>query len=310
MIQNKCFHFNWQPIEMKHFSHSILRASVVSFLCVFSPRRSLGRGAGARAILLLKDKEFLYFPKALVHLCVMGAQWKHAPRLAASSKRASLTGKLVKEIMVAAKIGGASPDANARLWAAIETAKKQSVPRDTIERAIKKGSGQLDEAVHYELVTYEGFAPHKVPVIVECLTDNRNRTAPDIRNLFKGGQLGAMGSVTWMFEHMGVVEATHTDKSLDLETVAIEAGAQNVEPLEASEIEPNQIGARFFCDRTDLDKVTKFLKDAKWSVTTSEMSYVAKERVDLSEDHKHQVTEFLSAIDDHDDVHRIYTALK
>jgi len=95
------------------------------------------------------------------------------------------------------------------------------VPRDTIERAIKKGAGLTGEVVNYELITYEGFAPHKVPVIVECLTDNRHRTAPEIRVLFKQGQLGAMGSVSWMFNHVGVVEAHHADKSLDLETVAL-----------------------------------------------------------------------------------------
>jgi YebC/PmpR family DNA-binding regulatory protein len=241
----------------------------------------------------------------------MGAQWKHAPRLASSSKRAAMIGKLVKEIQVAAKIGGASADHNPRLWAAIESAKKQSVPRDTIERAVKKGSGQLDDGVQYELVTYEGFTPHKVPVIIECLTDNRNRTAPDIRNLFsKQGQLGAIGSVAWMFDHMGVVEGTHSDKSLDIETVAIEAGAQNVEPLESFDIPEGHIGARFICDRTDLDKVTKYLKDAKWSVTASEMSYIAKSNVDLSEEQKKEVTDFLHSIDENDDVHRIYTALK
>jgi YebC/PmpR family DNA-binding regulatory protein len=241
----------------------------------------------------------------------MGAQWKHAPRLASSSKRAAMIGKLVKEIQVAAKIGGASADHNPRLWAAIESAKKQSVPRDTIERAVKKGSGQLDDGVQYELVTFEGFTPHKAPVIVECLTDNRNRTASDIRSIFtKAGQLGAIGSVAWMFDHMGIVEATHPDKSLDIETVAIEAGAQNVEPLESFEIPEGHTGARFICDRSDLDKVTKFLKEAKWSITVSEMSYIAKSPVELTEAQKKEDTDFLSTIDENDDVHRIYTALK
>lgn len=92
--------------------------------------------------------------------------------------------------------------------------------------------------------------------------------------------------------------------------MAIEAGAQNVESLETSEVTEGQIGAQFFCDRTDLDKVTKFLTDSKWSVTTSEMSYITKSQVELSEEQKREVTEFLSAIDGHDDVHRIYTALK
>src|SRR4051794_9881057 len=104
----------------------------------------------------------------------MGAQWKHAGRVQTSSKRGALIGKLVKEITVAAKVGDPNPDNNPRLRAGVEAAKKASVPRDTIERAIKKGAGLLDETVQYETVTYEGFGPHRVPIIVECLTDNKN----------------------------------------------------------------------------------------------------------------------------------------
>src|SRR5436305_13845712 len=113
----------------------------------------------------------------------MGAQWKQAGRVANATKRGQVIGKLVREIMVAAKLGGSDPDLNARLYAALEAARKASVPRDTIERAVRKGAGQTGEKVIYELVTYEGFAPHKVPVVVECLTDNRNRTAPEIRTI-------------------------------------------------------------------------------------------------------------------------------
>ncbi len=241
----------------------------------------------------------------------MGAQWKQKGREANALKRGQLFGKLVKEILVASKLGGPDPDLNARLYAAIEAAKKQSVPRDTIERAVKKGAGLTGEAVNFETITYEGFAPHKVPVIVECLTDNRNRTAPEIRVLFKEGHLGAIGSVTWMFNHIGVVEAHHAaEPSLDLETVAIEAGAQNVESLEGDEVTEGHVGARFFCDRTDLDAVSKFLTKAQWTVTASEMSYVAKEPMDVSEAQRAEVTAFLNALDEHDDVHRVYTALK
>src|ERR1051325_11109242 len=182
----------------------------------------------------------------------MGAQWKQAGRVANATKRGALIGKLVKEILVAAKLGDPHPETNPRLWAAVEAAKKQSVPRDTIERAIKKGAGLLDEKVNYELVTYEGFAPAKVPVIVECLTDNRNRTAPEIRHLFRDGQLGAPGSVGFFFDHRGVVEATHPDKMRDAEGDAIEAGAQNVEALEPEEIPEGQTGARFITEPRDL----------------------------------------------------------
>src|SRR5438067_13917431 len=164
--------------------------------------------------------------------------------------------KLVREIIVAAKLGGADPDLNARLAAAVEKARKSSVTRDTIERAVKKGAGLTDEKVVFELVTYEGFAPHKVPIVVECLTDNRNRTAPEIRNLFKAGSLGQPGSVAFFFNHLGVIEATHTDPTRDAEGDAIESGAQEIEPLEAEEVPAGQKGARFLTAIKDLDQVS------------------------------------------------------
>ena len=166
----------------------------------------------------------------------MGAQWKQAGREANAQKKGQMTAKLVRELMVAAKLGGPDPDLNPRLAAAVEKARKASVYRDTIERAIKKGSGQTDEKITFELVTYEGFAPHKVPVVVECLTDNRNRTAPEIRMLFKAGSLGQPGCVGFFFNHVGVVEATHPDVNRDAEGDAIEAGAQEIEALEPEEI--------------------------------------------------------------------------
>lgn len=240
----------------------------------------------------------------------MGAQWKHAGRIANSSKRGALISKMVKEIIVAAKVGDPNPDNNARLRAAVEAAKKASVPRDNIERAIKRGAGLLDDAAAFETVLYEGFAPHKVPVIVECLTDNKNRTAADIRVLFRKGTLGAVGSVSWQFDRLGVVEATIAKAGLDIEGAAIEAGAQNVEPLEAEEVPAGYTGARFFCDTTDLDSVSKSLSQSGWTVTLSEMSYIAKSFTDLGDDQRKEVAEFLNAVDDHDDVHRVYAALR
>ena len=240
----------------------------------------------------------------------MGAQWKQKGREEYALKRGQLIGKAVKEIHVAAKLGVPDPNNNARLFAAVESARKLSVPRDTIERAIKKGAGLTEDKIVYELVTYEGFAPAKVPVIVECLTDNRNRTAPEIRMLFKNGQLGAMGSVKWMFDHLGVVEATHADKSIDIETAAIEAGVDNVEPLEAEDVPEGQIGARFYCQATQLDSVSKFLIAAKWTVSAAEIRYVAKNYVELGEAQRKEVADFLNAIDEHDDVHRVYAAIR
>src|ERR1044071_7656522 len=142
----------------------------------------------------------------------MGRQWLHAKRAVASMKKAQATGKIVRELMVAAKMGGAEAESNARLAAAIEKARKASVSRDVIERAIKKGAGIGDEKLVMEHVLSVGYAPNKVPVIVEVLTDNNNRTAPEIRVLFKkGGQLGASGSNKFLFDHVGLVEAYHPD---------------------------------------------------------------------------------------------------
>jgi YebC/PmpR family DNA-binding regulatory protein len=240
----------------------------------------------------------------------MGAQWKQAGREANAQKKGQMVVKLVREITVAAKLGGPDPDLNARLAAAVEKARKASVYRDTIERAIKKGAGLTDEAVNFELVTYEGFAPHKVPVVVECLTDNRNRTAPELRNLFKAGSLGQPGSVAFFFNHLGVVEATHPDASRDAEADAIEAGAQEVESLEVEETPPGTKGARFFTEIKDLDTVSRALKAAGWNVIASEIRYLAKACSELSDVQRKEVTDFLNALDDHDDVHRVYAGMK
>jgi len=240
----------------------------------------------------------------------MGAQWKQAGRVANATKRGAMIGKLVKEILVAAKLGGADPDLNARLFVAVEAAKKASVPRDTIDRAVKKGAGLLDEKVNFELVTYEGFTPHRVPVIVECLTDNRNRTAPDIRHLFKDGHMGSPGSVAFMFDHWGIVEAHHADKTQDIEAAAIEAGAQNVEPLAGEDVPEDRLGALFYCNLTDLDAVSKWLTRSGWTIIAAEMRYVAKNFPELPEGHRKEVAAFLNALDDHDDVHRVYVGMK
>jgi YebC/PmpR family DNA-binding regulatory protein len=240
----------------------------------------------------------------------MGAQWKQAGREINAQKKGQMVVKLTREIMVAAKLGGPDPDYNPRLFVAVEKAKKASVYKDTIERAIKKGAGLTEEKVNFETVIYEGFAPHKVPVVVECLTDNRNRTAPEIRHLFKVGSLGQPGSVSFFFNHLGVVEATHTDANRDAEADAIEAGAQEIEPLEADETPAGQKGARFLTEIKDLDHVSKALKAAGWNVIASEMRYVAKEFREVDAAARKEVIDFLNSLDDHDDVHHVYAAMK
>jgi YebC/PmpR family DNA-binding regulatory protein len=244
----------------------------------------------------------------------MGRQWLHAKREVAGLKKGQLVGKLVKEIMVAAKLGGAEPNANPRLAAVVDKARKASVTRDVIERAIKKGAGIGDDKLVMEHVVFEGYAPHKVPVIVEILTDNNNRTAPEIRVLFKkGGQLGAPGSNKFLFDHVGLVEAHHADAAADIEAAAIEAGAQNVEPLSPAEnddIPEGVAGARFITERSDLHSVSQWLSANGWTVVTSELGYIAKNIPDLSAEDRARTGEFLQALEDHDDVHRVWAAIK
>jgi YebC/PmpR family DNA-binding regulatory protein len=161
----------------------------------------------------------------------MGAQWKTKIKETTAAAKGRIFTKLAKEIMVAAR-AGADPEMNSKLRLAVDQAKKASMPKDTIERAIKKGAGLLNDGVTYEKLTYEGFAPHRVPVIVECLTDNVNRTVTNIRILFRKGQLGTSGSVSWDFDYLGMIEASPASANADAETAAIEAGARDLEPAE------------------------------------------------------------------------------
>ncbi|MGB8355100.1 MAG: YebC/PmpR family DNA-binding transcriptional regulator [Chthoniobacteraceae bacterium] len=243
----------------------------------------------------------------------MGRQWLHAKREVAGLKKGQLVGKLVKEIMVASKLGGADPDSNARLFAAVEKARRASVTRDAIDRAIKKGAGIGDEKLVLEHIVFEGYAPHKVPVIVEVLTDNHNRTAPEMRLLFKRGQLGGPGSNKFLFDHVGLVEAHHADAGIDIEGAAIEAGANEVEALahaQNDDIPEGTAGARFITERTACAAVSKWLAANGWTVVTSELGYVAKQFPTLTDEQKADAGDFLQALDDHDDVHRVWAAVK
>lgn len=243
----------------------------------------------------------------------MGRQWLHAKRLVAGLKKGRTTGKLVREISVAAKMGGPDPAMNARLFTAVEKAKKESVTKDAIQRAINKGAGVGDEKLVMEHVLYEGKAPHNVPVIVEVYTDNVNRTAPEVRVLFKKGVLGTAGSNKFLFDHVGLVEAHHPDVNTDREAAAIEAGANEVEALtheQNDDIPEGTAGARFICDRTAVHTVATWLGKNGWTVVTSELGYVPKQLPELTEAQKAETGEFLQALDDHDDVHRVWAAMK
>jgi YebC/PmpR family DNA-binding regulatory protein len=243
----------------------------------------------------------------------MGRQWLHAKRLVAGLKKGRATGKLVREISVAAKMGGADPAMNARLFTAVEKAKKESVTKDAIQRAINKGAGIGGEKMVMDQVVYEGYAPHKVPVIVEVYTDNVNRTAPEIRVLFKKGQLGTTGSNKFLFDHVGIVEAFHSDANIDREAAAIEAGANDFEILsheQNDDIPENAAGAKFICERAAVSEVSKWLLQNGWTIVTSEMGYIPKQFPELNDLQKNEVGEFLHTLDEHDDVHRVWAAMK
>jgi YebC/PmpR family DNA-binding regulatory protein len=231
----------------------------------------------------------------------MGAQWKARHKEIAANAKGKIFGKLSKEIMVAAR-GGADPDSNSRLRLVVEQAKKVSMPKETLERAIKKGAGLLDGGASLERLIYEGFAPHKVPVIVECLTDNVNRTYPNIRVLFRKGQLGAAGSVSWDFDHVGMIEATPNNKESDAELAAIEAGAQDFEPGDEG-------ATLFITDIADLDAVCKALPTFGFAVVSAQLGYRPKNTVALTDAEREEVEAFLEAIDADDDVQNVYVGI-
>ena len=238
----------------------------------------------------------------------MGAQWKAKGKELAANAKGRVFGKLSKDIMIAAR-GGADPAGNARLRLLVEQARKVSMPKDTLDRAIKKGAGLTGEAVHFEHVIYEGYAPHRVPVMVECLTDNVNRTAPQMRVLFRKGQLGTSGSVAWDFDHVGMIEAEPASPGQDAETAAIEAGAQDVElPGEGEE----GTVTLFLTAPIDLDLVSRALPAQGFNVLSVKLGYKAKNPVSgatLSAQAQEEVEAFLAAIDANDDVQNVFAGL-
>jgi YebC/PmpR family DNA-binding regulatory protein len=235
----------------------------------------------------------------------MGAQWKAKGKELAANAKGKLFGRLAKDIMVAAR-NGADPSLNSRLRLLLEQARKVSMPKDTLDRAIKKGAGLTGEVVNFDRVIYEGFAPHQVAVMVECLTDNVNRTAPEMRMLFRKGQMGTSGSVAWDFDHVGMIEAEPTTAGADAEMAAIEAGAQDLES-------GDEVGITvFLTDPTDLDIVSRALPTHGFTVLTAKLGYKSKNPVNpanLSATQLEEVEAFLAGIDSNDDVQNVYVAL-
>jgi YebC/PmpR family DNA-binding regulatory protein len=183
----------------------------------------------------------------------------------------------------------------------MEQAKKAAMTRETLERAIKKGAGLLDEAVDYETITYEGFGPHHVPVIVECLTENRSRTASNVRLLFRKGQLVAAGAVSWDFARQGAIDARGPDGA-DAEAAAIEAGAQDLEAGEGV--------THFYTEPHDLDSVRKALEAAGWTVESAALVWRARNPVSLPPDQRAEVEAFLGELDEDEDVQTLFVGLR
>jgi YebC/PmpR family DNA-binding regulatory protein len=215
------------------------------------------------------------------------------------SKRGKLWSKLAKAIIIAAKAGGGDPDANLRLRYAIIDAKAGNMPKDTIDRAIKKGTGEL-EGVNYEEVLYEGYGPGGVAVLCDILTDNRNRTAPEVRKIFEiaGGKLGGAGSVAWMFDRKGllVIPASQTSEE-SLMDLALEAGADDVQ----------HVGETFeiTCSPDVYSGVCDAIEKAGLKAELSEIARIPKDTVELDADTGRNVLKLMELLDDHDDVQKV-----
>lgn len=215
--------------------------------------------------------------------------------------RSKLFTKIAREIIVAAREGGGNPDANMRLRLAVNKARENSMPADNIKRAIQRGTGEV-EGAHYEEVTYEGYGPGGVAVMVKCLTDNRNRTVAELRNIFSksGGNLGESGCVGWMFESKGLVQIP--SESTDEDTVmmaTMDAGAEDIR-VEEDTIE-------VLCQPEDLSKVRDAITEAGIEFTSAEVTMLPMNTVKIDNSKEaSQILRLMDGLDDNDDVQQAY----
>lgn len=222
-------------------------------------------------------------------------------KAATDAARGKVFTKVIKEITISARDGGGDPNGNPRLRLAIASAKACNMPQDNITRAIKKGTGEL-EGVHYEEITYEAYAPHGVAVMIECVTDNRNRTVAELRHLISkhNGNLGESGSVAWMFEKKGVVTLPKDNYSEDdVMEVILEAGADDLKTED-----------EFFEVITSIENfetVRKTLEDKKYKIESASLQQLAKNMVELDEKAAGDIMKFLEVLEDHDDVQNVFS---
>ncbi len=224
---------------------------------------------------------------------------KHKKKIV-DAKRGKLFTKLIREIIVAARLGGGDPDKNPRLRAAIAAAKAANMPKENIERGIKRGTGEI-EGVNYEEVNYEGYGPGGVAVLIECLTDNKNRTVAELKHIFErhGGSLGEPGCVSWIFEKKGIIaiEVDKVDEDRLLEIV-LEAGAEDV----------RNTGTQYevITEPSDFENVKKAIEEAKIPYTLAEITMIPKTTVKLEGKQAEQMLNLMQTLEDMDDVSHVY----
>jgi YebC/PmpR family DNA-binding regulatory protein len=218
---------------------------------------------------------------------------------ALDAKRGKLFTKFIKEITVAARSGGGDPDANARLRKAISDAKAGNMPNDTIDRAIRRGTGE-EEGVHYEEITYEGYGPGGVALLIESMTDNRNRTVAEIRHIFSknGGNLGESGSVGWMFDKKGYLVVSKSAKpEEELFDIVIEAGADDLRDDEEN--------FEIITSPENFESVSAALKSSGIETQVAEIEMVPQNYIKLEGSEARQMLKLMEALEDHDDVQKV-----
>jgi len=215
------------------------------------------------------------------------------------ARRGKIFTKVAREIIVAARLGGGDPDSNPRLRRAIQLAKSVNMPKENIERAIKRGLGELPGET-YEEVIYEGYGPGGVAILIEAITDNRNRTVSEIRTIFSrhGGSLGEAGCVAWMFERKGVITVEGVDEETLME-VAIEAGAEDVKEEEGV--------FQVITAPEDLEEVRERLESGGISVKEAQLTYIPQSTVRVEGEKAEKLIKLLDALEKHDDVQHIYS---
>ncbi len=227
------------------------------------------------------------------------ASIKHKKALV-DAKRGKIFTKFIREITVAAKTGGGDPGSNPRLRTAIASAKSANMPVDNIDRAIKKGTGAL-EGVNYEEVFYEGYGPEGVAVYVQCLTDNKNRTASEIRNIFskKSGNMAGAGSVAWLFEKRGLIVVHESKANEDqLMELVLNAGAEDLSKADDK--------FEILTNPSEFEAVKKALEDAKINYESADIHFIPKNLVSVNATHARQVLTLIESLEDHDDVQNVY----